>query len=78
MLSCWGCYGPPRCVILAHVRVEGEFGARTTTEVGNSHQTQWVCAMGLGLLIVVSTFVVPVVDSSVELPLVELLLRGPG
>jgi hypothetical protein len=34
--------------------------------------------MGLGLLIAVSTFAVPVVDSSVELPLAELLLRSPG
>jgi hypothetical protein len=34
--------------------------------------------MSLGLLIVVSTFVVPVVVSSVELPFVKLLLRSPG
>jgi hypothetical protein len=66
------------CVILAYVRVEGEFGARTTAEVGNSHQTQWVSTMSLGLLIVVSTFVVPVVVSSVGLSFVELLLRSPG
>jgi hypothetical protein len=37
-----------------------------------------VLCMRLGLLIVVSTFAVPVVVSSIELPFVELLLRSPG
>jgi hypothetical protein len=34
--------------------------------------------MSLGLIIAVSTFVVPVVVSSTELPFVELLLSSPG